>query len=375
MAERATKGLADIVAASTAISDIDGRAGVLSYRGYDIHELAGRTTFEEVAHLLQRGSLPTRDELDRYRAELAAARTTLGPTVERILPAVAGSSPMEALRTLVSVLSVDDPDAADSTPAADLRKAARLVGQLPVLVARYHAARSGRPVPDPDPDLDLAGNLLFQLTGQRPDRTRTAMLDECLVLYADHTMNASTFTARICAATLADLYAAATAALATLSGPLHGGANEAVMHMLEGIPDVDAVPGDIQARLGRGEKIMGFGHRVYRTEDPRVTHLRAMSGRLAELVGEPRYRALSARIEQVVAEVKGLRPNGDFYAASVYHYLGIPTDLFSPVFAVARIAGWTAHAIEQHQDNRLIRPDSEYVGPKRQYWMPLAERG
>ncbi|HEY9391624.1 MAG TPA: citrate/2-methylcitrate synthase [Mycobacteriales bacterium] len=374
-ATRPAKGLADVVAASTALSDIDGAAGVLSYRGYDIHDLAGHVTFEETAHLLQRGALPTRDQLAGYVVELAEGRSTLGSTVDAVLPVVARRcSPMEALRTLLSALSADDPDKGDNSPEANQRKAVRLVAQTPVLIARYQAERTGGTVPDPDPALGLAGNFLYQISGRHPDQIAAEAFDECLVLHADHTMNASTFAARVCAATLSDMHSAVTAAVATLKGPLHGGANEAVMRVLESLPSLDAVDPSVRERLDRGEKLMGFGHRVYRTEDPRATHLRPMSKRLGELVGDTRFYEMSARMEHTVYEVKGLRPNVDFYAASVYHALGIPTDLFTPVFAVSRMSGWTSHVIEQHLDNRLIRPDSEYVGPKEQTWVPIDER-
>jgi citrate synthase len=285
---------------------------------------------------------------------------------------------MEALRTLLSALSADDPDAKDNSPAANLRKAGRLTAQLPVLVARFHAARTGASLPDPDGDLGIAGNFLHQITGKRPDPVAAEALDECLVLHADHTMNASTFAARVCAATLSDMHSAVTAALATLKGPLHGGANEQVMRVLEALAaagGVDAVEPSVRSRLGAGEKLMGFGHRVYRTEDPRATHLRAMSKRLGELAGDTLNYDMSARMEQTVLDVKGLLPNVDFYAASVYHSLGIPTDLFTPVFAISRMAGWTAHVIEQHADNRLIRPDSEYIGERGRKVVPITDRG
>ncbi|MQA25704.1 MAG: citrate synthase [Micromonosporaceae bacterium] len=378
------KGLADVVAASTAISDIDGRAGVLSYRGYDIHDLAGAVSFEECAYLLHRGELPSRAELEAYATELSASRDT-GPSVTAVLGAsVAERPPMEALRTLVSALSADDPDTGSNDPEANARKAARLTAQMPVLVAAYQARRAGREVAPPDPELGIAGNFLLQITGERPDPTAVAMLDECLVLHADHTMNASTFAARVCAATLSDMHSAVTAAMGTLKGPLHGGANEQVMKMLT---EIDERVGDgdagarrdtaeryVRERLDAGAKIMGFGHRVYRTEDPRATHLRKMSESLGELSGDTRWYDMSAHMERTVFVVKGLRPNVDFYAASVYHYLGVPTDLFTPVFAVSRMSGWTAHVIEQHEDNRLIRPDSEYIGPSPRKPAPLGER-
>ncbi len=375
MVERATRGLADIVAANTAISDIDGRAGVLSYRGYDIDQLAGRTSFEEVAHLLQRGSLPGRTGLAAYRAELAQARTAFGPTIDAVLPAVAGRcEPMAALRTLVSALCADDPDAADNTPAANRRKAARLVAQLPVLLARYAAARAGTGLPGPDPDHGVAGNFLLQLSGTRPDPQHVAMFDQCLVLNADHAMNASTFAARVCAATRSDLHSAVTAAIGTLKGPLHGGATENVLRTLERIGSVEEVPAAVRERLDRGERIAGFGHRAYPAEDPRTKHLRTMSQRLGEASGDPRYHELYTAVERAVRDAEGPRPNVYFYAASVYRGLGIPADLFTAVFAVSRMAGWTAHVMEQHADNRLIRPEAAYIGPKRQVWMPIQER-
>ncbi|RJL23651.1 citrate/2-methylcitrate synthase [Bailinhaonella thermotolerans] len=374
MAEKPTKGLADVVAASTALSDIDGRAGRLFYRGYDIHELAGNATFEEVAHLLQRGAPPTRAELEAYSAELVAGRE-LGALAEANIDEVAASqSPMEALRTLISLGSADDPDKNSNEPDANLRKAARLTAQQAVLVGRYHAARTGAEAPTPDPAQGTAANLLLQITGRQPSPREVEIFDTCLVLHADHTMNASTFAARVCAATLSDMHSAVVAAIGTLKGPLHGGANEQVMRTLEGL-DPAHVAQSTRDRLARGEKIMGFGHRVYKTEDPRATHLRRMSRELAEASGDDRYYRMSHEMEEVVLAEKGLRPNVDFYAATVYHYLGIPTDLFTPVFSVSRMAGWTAHVIEQHADNRLIRPDSEYIGERDQKWVPIAERG
>lgn len=379
MADAPSKGLADVVAASTALSDIDGRAGRLFYRGYDIHELAGNSTFEEIAYLLQRGSAPSRAELDGYRAELVAGRG-LGSLAADTLAAIARrQSPMAALRSLVSLGSADDPDADSNEPAANLRKAARLTAQQPVLVAAYHAARSGRELPPPDPDLGIAANFLLQISGRSPGRRAAEIFDTCLVLHADHTMNASTFAARVCAATLSDMHSAVVAALGTLKGPLHGGANEQVMLGLERIREagsdpVEAVSGQVSDRLRRGEKIMGFGHRVYKTEDPRATNLRQMSAELAAAAGDDTYYRMSRRMEEVVFAEKGLYPNVDFYAATVYHYLGIPTYLFTPVFSVSRMAGWTAHVIEQHADNRLIRPDSEYIGASGLTWVPLDVR-
>jgi citrate synthase len=380
MADKPSKGLADVVAASTALSDIDGQAGRLFYRGYDIHQLAGAATFEEIAYLLQRGSPPDAAELDSFWAEIVAGRT-LGKLVAANLAEVSASQePMETMRTLVSLASADDPDKDSNAPDANSRKAARLTAQQPILVAAYEAARSGRETLPADPALGIAANFLLQMRGVAPSAREAEILDTCLVLHADHTMNASTFAARVCAATLSDMHSAVVAAIGTLKGPLHGGANEQVMRGLEAIradsPDdpVAAVGRVVRERLGRGEKIMGFGHRVYKTEDPRATHLRQFSAELAETSGDAVYYRMSRKMEEVVAAEKGLYPNVDFYAATVYHYLDIPTDLFTPVFSVSRMTGWTAHVMEQHADNRLIRPDSEYIGDRDLTWTALAER-
>jgi len=374
IAARSSRGFADVVAASTALSDIDGRAGRLFYRGYDIHDLLGRVSFEECVHLLQRGTLPTQRQLDDLHANLAAART-LGPTVESVLDQVSATArPMEALRTLVSVAGSDDPDKDSNRPDANQRKAVRLVAQLPVLVARYHAARTGTLAPEPEPGLGIAGNLLYQITGKPPELELQAAFDESLVLYADHTMNASTFAARVCAATLSDMHSAVVAAVGTLKGPLHGGAIQAVMAMLESIPNVDAVEAAVDDRLARGERIMGFGLRAYHAQDPRARHLARISRQLSEAQGVDYYYRLSVRLQETVLEHRGLYPNVDFYAASVFHALGVPTELFPALTASARTAGWTAHVMEQHLDNRLIRPDSEYVGERDQKWVPIEER-
>ncbi|WP_239161303.1 citrate/2-methylcitrate synthase [Acrocarpospora phusangensis] len=373
MADKPTKGLADVVAASTALSDIDGKAGRLFYRGYDIHDLAGRTTFEETAHLLQHGKLPNREQLAVYGDELVRGRS-LGNLVQANVAEIAEKQePMEALRTLVSLASADDPDKDSNAADANLRKAARLTAQQPLLVARYHASRTGTEIAEPDPDLSIAANFLLQITGRMPSAREVEIFDECLVLHADHTMNASTFAARVCAATLSDMHSAVVAAIGTLKGPLHGGANEQVMRTLESI-DPSGVAQAVRDKLAAHEKIMGFGHRVYKVEDPRATHLREMSRELGEASGDDTYYRMSKEMEEVVLAEKGLYPNVDFFAATVYHYLGIPTDLFTPVFSVSRMAGWTAHVIEQHADNRLIRPDSEYIGERDQKWTPIDER-
>jgi 2-methylcitrate synthase len=380
MADKPSKGLADVIAASTALSDIDGRAGLLFYRGYDIHQLAVSSTFEEVAFLLQRGHAPAAGELVAYRGEITAGRA-LGKLVTSSLVDVARSQvPMEAIRTLVSLGSADDPDKNSNSPEANGRKAVRLLSQQPLLVAAYHAARTGAELHPAEDGLGLAANFLLQMRRTPPSEREAQIFDTCLVLHADHTMNASTFAARVCAATLSDMHSAVVAAIGTLKGSLHGGANEQVMRTLLEIRDagpndpVAAVEPAVADRLGSGKKIMGFGHRVYKTEDPRATHLRQMSAELGEASGDDTFYRMSRRMEEVVMAEKGLYPNVDFFAATVYHYLGIPADLFTPVFSMSRMAGWTAHVMEQHADNRLIRPDSEYIGERGLTWTPLDRR-
>jgi citrate synthase len=374
MAEKSSKGLADIVAASTALSDIDGNAGRLSYRGYDIHDLGGNASFEETAFLLQRGHLPTRAELDAYGEQLAAARRVPPTAAAFVAEMATKAAPMEALRTLASALSVDDPDRGSNEADANERKAARLLAQTPMLVGAYQAARTRRDTPATNPSYGIAGNALAQITGREPAPEQAAAFDEALVLHADHTMNASTFAARVCAATLSDMHSAITAAIGTLKGPLHGGANEQVMTFLDQIDDVGAVEAAVRRKVDANEKIMGFGHRVYRVEDPRATHLRRLSQRMGQIAGDTAAYEKSIAMEKIVMDAKGLYPNVDFFAASTYRALGIPTDLFTLVFAISRMAGWTSHVIEQHLDNRLIRPDSEYVGERDQSWVPIEQR-
>ncbi|MGH3099073.1 MAG: citrate/2-methylcitrate synthase [Streptosporangiales bacterium] len=375
MAEESTKGLADVVAASTAISDIDGQAGRLSYRGYDIHDIAETITFEECVHLLQAGALPNRQQLGKLHEELSTARQLTPMVTDNIQEVANAAAPMEALRTLISLGSAQDPDRDATDEGAEHRKAVRLVAQQPVLTARYQAVRTGKPVPEPDTELGIAGNFLLQITGERPQPRAVEILDACLVMHADHTMNASTFTARVIAATLSDMHSAIVGAMGALKGPLHGGANEAVKANLDAIEGgVDGVEAWVKGEIEAGRKISGFGHRVYKTEDPRATHLRKMSEELGDLIGDDHYYRMSRRMEEVVFEEKGLYPNVDFYAASVYTSLGIPTDMFTTVFSISRMAGWTAHVLEQHSDNRLIRPESEYIGKTDQKFVPLDER-
>ena len=369
------KGLADVVAAQTSISDIDGVEGKLWYVGYDIDDLAQSSTFEETVFLLHNLRLPTQEELDGITEALVNDRemTTFGLSLMETL--AVQSSPMSMVRTSISAASAHDPDGWDTSPEANYRKALRLTARLPTRIAGYHRMRTKGDVIPPNPKLPHAANFLAMLLGEEPDQDAARALDICLILHADHTMNASTFAARVCASTLADIHSSSTAAVAALKGPLHGGANEQVMKMLEEIGDPDKAEDYITQKLGqKGARVMGFGHRVYKTEDPRATHLRRLARSLGESAGDTRWFEISERIEKAVMDQKGLYPNVDFYAASVYRSLGIPTDLFTPVFAASRIAGWTAHIREQYADNRLIRPDSEYIGPADQRWVPIEER-
>jgi citrate synthase len=365
----AKAGLEDVVAGESAICYLDGARGVLAYHGWDIHDLADAekgASFEEVCHLLWHGRLPTRAELGDVQTALAAARILPEPIVRamRSLPKVDG---MDALRTLASMLGHWDPDAADRSPQASYRKAVRLTGQLGSLVATWgRMAAGGGPI-DPDPALGHAANFLYLLTGRRPSALETRAFDVSLVLHADHELNASTFAARVAAATLTDIHSAIVAAIGTLKGPLHGGANADVMRLLldigkDGGPE-RAVE-SVRARLSRKEKIPGFGHRVYKTEDPRATHLRRFSRLLGERAGQPEWYRMQERIEALLRDDKKLYPNVDFYSATVFQALGIPVDLYTPIFAVSRISGWTAHVLEQYANNRLIRPRTEYIGPK-----------
>src|SRR6195952_44127 len=359
----APKGLEGIVATSSSICWIDGDAGVLSYRGIDIHELAEHSTFEETTYLLWFGKLPNAAELADFTQKLSAARQ-LDPKVVDLLRSVpATATPMQVLRTAVSLLSLYDADEADSSHDANVRKSYRLTSQIAMIVALFDRIRKGKDLVEADPTLSHAANFLWMLNGEKPSDTATKALDIALILHADHELNASTFAARVIAATLADMHSAITGAIGALKGPLHGGANEAVMHLLNAVDasGEDAVD-HIKGMLERKEKIMGFGHRVYTTEDPRATHLRKMSEDLGK-DANPKWFEMSRKIELYIKDQKKLNANVDFYSASTYTTLGIDIDLFTPIFAISRIAGWAAHVIEQHDDNRLIRPRADYTGP------------
>jgi citrate synthase len=369
------RGLEDVVAADSSICYIDGARGILSYRGIDIHELAEKSTFEEVCFLLWEGKLPRNAELSEMRDAIGRQRAVPAETLELIARLAARSAPMDALRTTVSALSETDPDARDMSPAANRRKAVRLTGQIATVVAAFHRLRQGKAVVPPDPGRSHADDFLRMLNGETARSSAVRALDIALVLHADHELNASTFAARVTAATLSDMHSAITSAIGTLKGPLHGGANEAVLKTLNEIGSLDRVDEEIRARLGRKEKIMGFGHRVYTTEDPRATHLRAMSREVAESSGDTRLYDMSRRVEKIMNEEKKLNANVDFYSASLYSMLGLPPDLFTPIFAVSRISGWTAHVLEQYSNNRLIRPRAENTGPPYpQPYVPLEAR-
>jgi citrate synthase len=369
------RGLEDVVAADSSICYIDGARGILSYRGIDIHELAEKSSFEEVCFLLWEGRLPRAAELGQTREAIGRERALPPEALELLERFGKNSAPMDALRTVVSSLSASDPDARDMSPAANRRKTVRLTGQIATAVAAFHRLRLRKAPVAPDPGRAHADDFLRMLNGETARSSAVRALDIALVLHADHELNASTFAARVTAATLSDMHSAITSAIGTLKGPLHGGANEGVLQMLQEIGSLDKVDDDVRARLARREKIMGFGHRVYTTEDPRATHLRAMSKEVAESSGETKWYDMSRRIEKIVNEEKHLNANVDFYSASLYYMLGLPPDLFTPIFAVSRISGWTAHVLEQYANNRLIRPRAEYTGPPwPQPYVPIDKR-
>jgi citrate synthase len=361
----APKGLEGVVATNSKICYIDGDRGVLAYRGIDIHELADHSNFEETCYLLWYGKLPTSSELKELQNRLAEERKLDAAIITLLRNAPPDALPMDVLRTAVSALSFYDPEEKSNDRKANIDKAIRLTSQLALIVAAYDRLRKGKPVVDPDHSLSHAANFLLMLNGQRPSETAERALDIALILHADHELNASTFAARVTAATLSDMHSAITSAIGALKGPLHGGANEAVFRILEEIDKSGADPLDhVKGMFAQKKKMPGFGHRVYHTEDPRATHLRVMSRDLGKSSGQPKWFDMSSKIEAFVKADKKLNANVDFYSASTYHTLGIDIDLFTPIFAVSRISGWAAHVIEQLDDNRLIRPRAEYLGPE-----------
>lgn len=368
----ATKGLEGIVATTSSISSIID--GVLTYRGINIDELAENASFEEVAYLLWFGKLPTQAELDDLNRQFSEYAALPKQTIEHLKLLPSNSNSMASLRTAVSSLALYDAEANDMSREANIRKAIRLQAQLPAVVAAYSRVRQGLEPIAPKQGVSIAHNFLYMLTGEEPSEVAIKALDQALVLHADHELNASTFAARVTVATLSDIYSGVTSAIGALKGPLHGGANEAVMVMLEEIGSLANVEPYINDKLNNKVKIMGFGHRVYKNGDPRAKHLMKMSRELGKQNGKLELYEMSVKIEELVTGQKGLKPNVDFYSASVYTTLGIPRDLFTPIFAISRLSGWTAHILEQYEDNRLIRPRAEYTGPANVKYVPIAQR-
>ena len=371
-------GLRGVVAASSSIGDVNGEKGELIYQGINIHDLATKSTFEEVVFLLWNGRLPKRAELDEHRKDFAASYGLPDEIVELIkgmyARVPASAEPMDALRTVVSAMAMFDEESRDLSRAASIRVATRLTARFATIVAAMDRARNDLDPIEPNPNLNIATNFLYMLKGEMPDEFDAHVLDVALILQADHELNASTFTARVVAGTLADMYSAVTAALGALSGPLHGGANTAIMRILLEIGSIDRVESYVKEALAKKKKIMGFGHAVYRTEDPRATHLRRFSKEMGERKGDTKWYDMTAKLEEVMKREKGLLPNVDAYSASTYYMMRIPLDLYTPIFAISRISGWTAHILEQYADNKLIRPRAEYIGPRNVPYVPIDER-
>ena len=368
------KGLEGVIAATTRLSDVRGDIGQLIYCGYDINELAGKVTFEEVIHLLHHDHLPSRHELDELKGLLATKRELPKGVVNIITALPKDAPPMHAIRTAVSALGCFDPEADNDSMDENRLKALRLIARIPIITAYFHRHRQGKSLLPPDPSMGEAANFLYLMDGEKPSAEKIKTLDMCYVLHADHGMNASTFSARVTIATLSDMYSAITSAIGTLKGPLHGGANEGVIKMLQEIGSLDRVDAYITEALAQKKKIMGIGHRVYKTLDPRAPHLKRMAQILSAKLGEPKWIQMSERIAELMLKEKNLHANVDFYSATVYYSLGIPTDLFTPIFAISRTAGWTAHVLEQLADNRLIRPQSQYAGPVGLKVVPIEQR-
>jgi citrate synthase len=375
-ASPAEKGLEGIIASKTAISYIDGQNGRLFYQGIEINELAAHSTFEETVYLLWHGRLPTRAELADLDRELKSHRSIPDEVVAlmRLLPK--NASPMEVLRTTASALSAFSANSSDTSHESLVAHASCLTSSLPSLVAAWARVREGKEIVQPRDDLSHAANFLYMLNGEAPNERAARVLDIALILHADHGLNASTFAARVTASTLSDMYSSITSAIGALKGPLHGGANEQVMRMLAEIKTVDQAKPWLDAALAQKKKIMGFGHRVYRADDPRALILRTIAKDVGEANNDPTWFEISAEIERLMDERKANLPiNVDFYSASTYHVLGIPTDEFTPIFAISRVAGWTAHVIEQIANNRIMRPDSLYTGPMDVPYTPIDQRG
>ena len=371
-----SRGLEGVVANSTALSDVLGDKGQLIYCGYDINELVGKVSYKEVVYLLWHRKLPNRKELETFVRALRSQRQLPDPVIDFLKSAPKDANPMDVMRTAISMLGLYDPDnGKEITPEINRRRASSITAKIGVIAAYFHRAREGKSLPPVRDDLTEAEHFLYLMCGEPQSKEATDTLDVAFILHADHGMNASTFSARVTISTLSDIYSAITAAIGTLKGPLHGGANEGVIHMLEEIGSPDKVDAYVEKQLAEKKKIMGIGHRVYKTLDPRAPHLRAMAVKLSGKLGEPKWIKMSERIAQLMKEKKNLNANVDFYSATVYYSLGIPTDLFTPVFAIARCSGWCAQILEQLEDNRLYRPLSEYVGePVGKKVVPIDER-
>jgi citrate synthase len=371
-------GLRGVIAAASSIGDVNGEKGELIYQGVNIHDLATKSSFEEVVFLLWNGRLPKQAELDQLKKDLAASYELPWEATELIKGmckrAPKAADPMDLLRTVVSALSFFDEEKRNLAREASLRVATRLTARFPTIVAAIERARNSLEIIAPRTDLNIATNFLYMMKGEMPDEFDAHVLDVALILQADHELNASTFTARVVAGTLADMYSAVTAALGALSGPLHGGANTAIMKILLEIDDVDRVEDYVKDALSKKKKIMGFGHAVYKTEDPRATHLRRFSKEMGQRKGDTKWYDITAKLEAIMKREKNLLPNVDAYSASTYYMMGIPLDLYTPIFAISRISGWTAHILEQYADNKLIRPRAEYVGPRNVPYVPIDER-
>jgi citrate synthase len=373
-ASAAAAGLRGVVAAQSAIGDVNGEKGILIYQGYDIHDLAEHSNFEEVVYLLWNGRLPSKDELADFRAQLQANYEAPTEVIEFMRQFPKEADPMDVLRTAVSALDFYDKDGHGTDREAAIKTAIKLTAQIGTLVAASERIRNGQDIIAPDKTLSIAENFLYMLRGEKPDADEARMFDICLILHADHELNASTFTCRVIAGTLADIYGAVTGGIAALAGPLHGGANTAVMKMLLEIGDVDKIDAWLDDALASKRKIMGIGHAVYKTEDPRATWLRKFSQQMGERKGETKWFEMSQKIEKLMHEKKGMFPNVDFYSASTYYLMGIPLDLYTPIFAVSRISGWTGHILEQYANNKLIRPRAEYIGARDLKYTPIDER-
>ena len=370
----AAAGLRGIVAAQSTIGDVNGEEGILIYQGYNIHDLAENSTFEEVVYLIWNGKLPTKSELENLKSEFQANYGVPAPIIEMLKTFPTDANPMDVLRTAVSALDFYDREGHGTDRDNATKAATKLTAQMPTIVAAWECIRNGKDIVAPDKSLSIAENFLYMLRGEKPEEDEARMFDICLILHADHELNASTFTTRVVSGTLADVYGAVTAGIAALAGPLHGGANTKVMESLLEIGDTENVESWLDKKLENKEKVMGIGHAVYKTEDPRATWLRKFSKQLGEKKGETKWYEMSEKLENLMQEKKGMFPNVDFYSATVYYLMGIPLDLYTPIFAISRISGWTGHILEQYGDNKLIRPRAEYVGPRDLKYSPIDER-